>query len=127
VIAVPDLERTAAYDQDVLEFTIHPMGDPGWRFYKKDAYTIHIGHCPDALAPDALGDHSYFAYIMAGCSIMATIATRPESHHNSGARGLCVDHNASPVKGRYADCCLAICTRGATPVCCNGWDEIGPR
>jgi catechol 2,3-dioxygenase-like lactoylglutathione lyase family enzyme len=63
VIAVPDLARSAAYYRDVLGFTLHPIGDPGWCFYKRDGCTIRAGHCPDALAPDTLGDHSYFAYL----------------------------------------------------------------
>ena len=63
VIAVPDLERSAAYYRDVLGFTIHSVGHPGWRFYQKDNCMVRAGHCPDALAPTALGDHAYFAYI----------------------------------------------------------------
>jgi catechol 2,3-dioxygenase-like lactoylglutathione lyase family enzyme len=63
VIAVPDLERSAIYYRDVLGFVIHMIGDPGWRVYRKEVCTIRAGHCPDALVPAALGDHSYFAYI----------------------------------------------------------------
>lgn len=63
VIAVPDLARTAAYYRDVLGFAVHDMGDPGWCWLERDACVIMAGECPDALAPAALGDHSYFAYV----------------------------------------------------------------
>lgn len=64
VLAVPDLALSAAWYRDVLGFTIHELGDPGWRFYRLDACLIMAGHCPDALPPAQLGDHSYFAYIV---------------------------------------------------------------
>jgi uncharacterized glyoxalase superfamily protein PhnB len=63
VIAVHDLERSAAYYRDVLGFEIHEVGDPGWRFFIKDQCFIMAGECKDALAPHDLGDHSYFAYL----------------------------------------------------------------
>lgn len=65
VIAVPDLARSAAYYRDVLGFQIHEIGDPGWRFYERDACLILAGECPDAIPPAKLGDHSYFAYVLA--------------------------------------------------------------
>ncbi len=64
VIAVPDLARSAAYYRDVLGFQVHEIGDPGWRFYERDACLILAGECPDALPPAQLGDHSYFAYVL---------------------------------------------------------------
>jgi catechol 2,3-dioxygenase-like lactoylglutathione lyase family enzyme len=63
VIAVPDLARSAAWYRDVLGFEVHEVGDPGWRWYQRDACVILAGECPDALAPAATGDHAYFAYI----------------------------------------------------------------
>lgn len=63
VIAVQDLQRAAAYYQDVLGFTVHEIGDDGWRIFAKDQCRIMAGHCPDALSPRELGDHAYFAYI----------------------------------------------------------------
>ena len=63
VIAVPDLARSAAFYRDVLGFTVHEMGDPGWRWLERDACVILAGECPDATPPRALGDHSYFAYV----------------------------------------------------------------
>jgi len=63
VIAVRDLARSAAFYRDVLGFTVHEMGDPGWRWFQRDACAILAGECPDALRAAELGDHSYFAYI----------------------------------------------------------------
>jgi predicted enzyme related to lactoylglutathione lyase len=63
VIAVHDLERSAAYYRDVLGFEIRTVGDPGWRFFVRDECFIMAGECRDALAPAELGDHSYFAYL----------------------------------------------------------------
>lgn len=63
VLAVPDLESSAAFYRDVLGFEVRKIGDPGWRFFVKDGVCIMAGECPDALPPRDLGDHSYFAYI----------------------------------------------------------------
>jgi uncharacterized glyoxalase superfamily protein PhnB len=63
VIAVPDLQASAAFYRDVLGFSIHAIPDPGWLFYTLGACTIMAGECPDAIPPVQLGDHSYFAYL----------------------------------------------------------------
>jgi catechol 2,3-dioxygenase-like lactoylglutathione lyase family enzyme len=63
VIAVHDLERSARYYHDVLGFEVRTVGDPGWRFFVREACFIMAGECRDALSPAALGDHSYFAYL----------------------------------------------------------------
>ena len=63
VIAVPNLGRSADYYRDVLGFEVIELSDPGWRIFRRDACTIMAGGCPDAIAPGALGDHSYFAYL----------------------------------------------------------------
>jgi predicted enzyme related to lactoylglutathione lyase len=64
VLAVLDLERSGRFYRDVLGFTIHEIGDPGWRMFVKDSCRIMAGHCPDALPPRDLGDHSYFGYFV---------------------------------------------------------------
>jgi predicted enzyme related to lactoylglutathione lyase len=64
VLAVPDLDRSSAFYRDVLGFSIHEMGDPGWRLYARDACRIMAGKCPDALPPSQIGDHAYFAYLV---------------------------------------------------------------
>lgn len=64
VIAVHDLQRSADYYRDVLGFKVYEVGDPGWRFFVRDACFIMAGECSDAIAPADLGDHSYFAYVV---------------------------------------------------------------
>ena len=63
VIAVPNLQKSAAFYRDVLGFTIHSISDPGWLFYRCGDCTIMAGECPEAIPPSQLGDHSYFAYL----------------------------------------------------------------
>ena len=62
VLAVLNLETSATFYRDVLGFTIEDIGDPGWRMYVRDSCRIMAGECPDAIPPQDLGDHSYFAY-----------------------------------------------------------------
>ena len=64
VIAVPDLQTSAAFYRDILGFTIKDVGDPGWHIYIRDDCRIMAGECPDAIPPQDLGDHSYFAYFV---------------------------------------------------------------
>lgn len=64
VLAVQDLEASAAYYRDILGFKIFEVGDPGWRMFRRDQCRIMAGHCPDALPAGELGDHSYFAYLI---------------------------------------------------------------
>lgn len=40
VLAVPDLARSAAYCRDVLGFTVHGMGEPGWRWLEFSDRTL---------------------------------------------------------------------------------------
>lgn len=63
VIAVPNLEKSAAFYRDVLGFRIDTVFDPGWLIYRSGECTIMAGECPDAIPPSELGDHSYFAYL----------------------------------------------------------------
>jgi len=63
VLAVPNLDRSAAFYRDALGFTVHEMGDPGWRMFERDGCRIMAGACPDALPAAQLGDHAYFAYL----------------------------------------------------------------
>ena len=63
VLAVHDLERSARYYRDVLGFEVREIGDPGWRFFFRDQCWILAGECKDAMSPQNLGDHSYFAYL----------------------------------------------------------------
>ena len=64
VLAVLDLELSSGFYRDVLGFTIHEIGDPGWRMFVRDRCKIMAGHCPDAIPAKDIGDHSYFAYFV---------------------------------------------------------------
>ena len=81
VIAVPDLEASAAFYRDVLGFAVRTPDDPGWRVYTCGACTIMAGECPDAIPPAELGDHSYFAYLE-----VADVNAYYESVRAAGAR-----------------------------------------
>ena len=99
VLAVPDLERSAAFYRDVLGFEILEMGDPGWRMYVCGACRIMAGECPDAIPAAQLGDHSYFAYLVvddidkvhekaaaAGAAIVKAPITEPWGMREFGIR-----------------------------------------
>jgi predicted enzyme related to lactoylglutathione lyase len=64
VLAVHDLERSAAFYRDALGFTVHDMGDPGWRMFVRDGCRIMAGACPDAMPPADTGFHSYYGYLV---------------------------------------------------------------
>ena len=64
VLAVPDAEKTAQFFIEVMGFGQEPVEDEGWRFVRKDDVIVMLGSCPDAIPPDQLGDHSYFAYFV---------------------------------------------------------------
>src|SRR3954452_10899017 len=63
VLAVHDLERSAAWYVRVLGCeTSEP--DPGnWLFCRSGAVTFMLGRCPDVVPARELGDHSYVAYL----------------------------------------------------------------
>jgi uncharacterized glyoxalase superfamily protein PhnB len=63
VIAVPNLQTSAAFYHDVLGFTIETISDPRFLFYHCGDCVIMVGECPDAVNPAELGDHSYYAYL----------------------------------------------------------------
>jgi uncharacterized glyoxalase superfamily protein PhnB len=63
VLAVPHMQTSAEYYRSVLGFTIREMA-PGWLRFEKDNCLIMAGECRDAIPPQELGDHSYFAYIV---------------------------------------------------------------
>jgi uncharacterized glyoxalase superfamily protein PhnB len=95
VLAVPDLQRSAAFYRDVLGFEIREIGDSGWRMYVRDA----CGECADAIPPAQLGDHSYFGYLvvddvdnlyakvsLAGAEIVKALATESWGMREFGVR-----------------------------------------
>jgi uncharacterized glyoxalase superfamily protein PhnB len=63
VLAVPDLMRSVAYFEDVLGFARDWNDGQSWQALTRGGVRLMLGHCPDALPPSDLGDHSYFAYV----------------------------------------------------------------
>jgi catechol 2,3-dioxygenase-like lactoylglutathione lyase family enzyme len=63
VLAVHDLERSAAFYRDVPGFEVRELGDPGWRMFVSGGCRIMAGRRPDAVPAAELGDHSSFAYL----------------------------------------------------------------
>jgi uncharacterized glyoxalase superfamily protein PhnB len=94
VIAVPDLQKSAAFYRDVLGFTIHTIPDPSWLFYRSGDCTIMAGECRDAIPPSQLGDHSYFAYLQ-----VEDVDALYESVRAAGAR-ICKSIRDEPWKMR---------------------------
>jgi len=64
VLAVSDLDASGVFYRDVLGFDVQEIGDPGWRMFSRDGCRIMAGHCPNAILPSELGDHSYFGYFV---------------------------------------------------------------
>ena len=81
VIAVPNLQKSAAFYRDVLGFTIHTISDPGWLFYTSGVCTIMAGECPGAIPAAEIGEHSYFAYLQ-----VADVDALHESARAAGVR-----------------------------------------
>lgn len=63
VLAVPDIRATARWWVDVMGMEIW-MEPEGWIFLRMDSFSLMIGECPDAISPQDLGDHQYFAYVV---------------------------------------------------------------
>jgi uncharacterized glyoxalase superfamily protein PhnB len=63
VLAVPDLGRSVSYFQDMLGFKPEWGDGINWQALVRDGVRVMIGHCPNAMTPTAIGDHSYFGYI----------------------------------------------------------------
>lgn len=63
VLAVRDLDRSAAWFVEVLGCD-RTEPDPGnWAFCTAGNVTFMLGRCPDAIPAAELGDHSYVAYL----------------------------------------------------------------
>jgi uncharacterized glyoxalase superfamily protein PhnB len=63
VLAVHDLERSAAWYRDVLGCETRDPDPGNWTFCRSGAIDFMLGRCPDAMAASELGDHSYVAYL----------------------------------------------------------------
>ena len=62
VLAVHDLAGSTAYFEDVLGFSKEWNDSDNWQCLVRDGVRLMLGRCPDALAPAATGDHSYFGF-----------------------------------------------------------------
>ena len=63
VLAVPDLNRSAAYFRDVLGFRIPWEDATDWRLVERDSVRVMLGHCPNDVPPSELGSHNWFGYL----------------------------------------------------------------
>lgn len=64
VIAVHNLDVSAAFYRDVLGFEVRMIEDPGWRFFVRDNCMVMAGECRNERPASETGDHSYFAYFV---------------------------------------------------------------
>jgi len=63
VLAVHDLDRSAAWYREVLGCDSY-AADPGnWTFCQSGTVRFMLGRCPDSAPAADLGDHSYLAYL----------------------------------------------------------------
>ena len=62
VLAVLDLAASSEYYTSKLGLAID-FSAPGWAFLSRGHFRVMLGECADAMPPNALGDHSWYAYI----------------------------------------------------------------
>jgi predicted enzyme related to lactoylglutathione lyase len=63
VLAISDIERSAAYYRDVLGFQVRWEDASDWRLIERDSVRVMLGHCPQDMRPSELGSHNWFGYI----------------------------------------------------------------
>ncbi len=63
VLAVPDLPKAAAYFQSALGFKTDWVDGDNWHTLSRDGVRVMMGHCPDQIPPEDLGDHNFFGYM----------------------------------------------------------------
>jgi catechol 2,3-dioxygenase-like lactoylglutathione lyase family enzyme len=63
VLAVPDLEKSAAYFRDVLGFRVRWDEATDWRLVERGGVRVMLGHCPNDMRPADLGSHNWFGYL----------------------------------------------------------------
>jgi catechol 2,3-dioxygenase-like lactoylglutathione lyase family enzyme len=63
VLAVPDLERSAAYYRDVLGFQVWWQEASDWRLVERDGVRVMLGHCPNDTPATELRSHNWFGYL----------------------------------------------------------------
>lgn len=63
VLAVPDMNRSAAYFRDVLGFRVSWEDATDWRLVERDGVRVMLGHCPNERRASEIGSHSWFGYL----------------------------------------------------------------
>jgi len=63
VLAVRDIERSAAYYRDVLGFRILWEDASDWRIAERDGVRLMLGHCPSEIPAAEIGAHNWFGYL----------------------------------------------------------------
>jgi catechol 2,3-dioxygenase-like lactoylglutathione lyase family enzyme len=62
VLAVHDLAASRDYFVDVLGFSAEWNVGNDWQALIRGNVRLMLGHCPNALTPAEIGDHSYFGF-----------------------------------------------------------------
>jgi len=63
VLAVHDLDRSAAWYRAVLGCETEDVDPGSWTFCRSGSVRFMLGRCSDARPATELGDHSYIAYL----------------------------------------------------------------
>jgi catechol 2,3-dioxygenase-like lactoylglutathione lyase family enzyme len=63
VLAVSDLESSAAYYRDVLGFSVSWEEASDWRLVERGSVRVMLGHCPRDTPAKELGSHNWFGYL----------------------------------------------------------------
>jgi len=63
VLAVQDLQTSAAWYRDVLGCEVREADPGNWVFCRSGTTDFMLGRCPDVATAWELGDHSYVAYL----------------------------------------------------------------
>jgi predicted enzyme related to lactoylglutathione lyase len=63
VLAVPNINTTAAYFRDKLGFSVDWKRRAEWRLVERGGVRIMLGQCPKAMTPAETGDHNWFAFL----------------------------------------------------------------
>jgi len=63
VLAVHDLDRSAAWCRDVLGCRVRWAEGRNWRLVERDGMRLMLGLCPNDLAATETGSHNWFGYL----------------------------------------------------------------
>ncbi len=63
VLAVSDLQKSAAYYRDILGFRVGWEEASDWRMVERDGVRIMLGRCPKDAPASELGSHNWFGYL----------------------------------------------------------------